>query len=273
MSRAIAVPAATRRIDAGQALRQYAALSGRSIVNIVRSPAEFVPSLTFPLLFLAINTAALTDTTRLPGFPGDSFLDFAVVGTILQGVLFAAMTPGAHLARDVENGFFERLLSSPVARTSIIVRRLASAALLGFVAVLWFHVVTLPFGLEVAGGLPAVLAIALVCAVLAAGIGALVVALALRTGSSEAVQGSLPLIFVMLFLSSAFFPVAMMSGWFANVAERNPLTWLIDSVRHLVIFGFDWGEVARATTVAAGFLVVGVAVAGAALRARLRKGD
>ncbi len=117
------------------------------------------------------------------------------------------------------------------------------------------------------------LLISMVAAVAAAGIGSLSMAFGLRSGSSEAVQGSFPLIFVLLFFSSAFFPRDLMDGWFKTVATWNPLSRLIEALRHQVIFGVDFGEFLVALGVAAGILVLGVTVAGVALRGRLARGS
>jgi ABC-2 type transport system permease protein len=252
------------------ALRQYLALSRRSIVNMVRQPQAIFPAMLFPLLFLALTSAAMNESIRLPGFPPvESFLQFAVATTIVQGALFGAIAAGSNMATDVEGGFFERLVASPVARTSIVVGRLAGGAVLGFIQAWVFLGVSMIFGLTVEGGLGGMGLISVVAAVVAAGTGALMVAFGLRTGSSEAVQGAFPLLFMLLFLSSAFFPRALMEGWFRTAAQANPVTYLIEGLREQVIAGIDLGQFFVALGIAAGVLVVGTALAALTLRARL----
>lgn len=255
------------------ALRPYLALSRRSIVNIVRQPAAVVPAFLFPLMFLALTSASLNRSTQLPGFPQvDSFLQFAVATTIVQGALFGSIAAGSDMATDIEHGFFERLVASPVSRTSILVGRVAGAAVLGFVQALVFFGVTSLFGLNVVSGLPGILLVALVAAVISAGIGALAVAFGLRTGSAEAVQGSFPLLFVLMFFSSAFFPRNLMEGWFKTVATYNPISWLIEAARSLVIEGLNAQDFFVALAVAAVIFVLGTMLAGLALRRRLAVG-
>lgn len=256
------------------ALRQYLALSRRAILNTFRQPAAIVPALLFPLMFMALSSAAFDRTTSIPRFPPvDSFLQFLIAATILQGALFGATSAGADMAKDIEDGFFERLIASPVARTSILVGRVAGSALFSFIqAWVYFGVASL-FGLEVEGGLLGMALVAVVVAVAGAGIGSLMMAFAVRSGSSEAVQGAFPLIFVLLFFSNAFFPLVLMSGWFEAVASANPLTTLIDGIRHQVIYGADVGRFLTALAVAGGILVLGVSLAGVALRARLARGS
>ncbi len=252
------------------ALAQYAALSRRSIVNTVRQPVAIVPTLAFPLMFMAMSSSALERSTELPGFPPvDSFLQFLIATTIVQGAMFGSVAAGADMASDIEGGFFERLIATPVARTSILVGRLASAAMIGLVQAALFFLVTFLFGMRPEGGLLAVVLVAVVAAIVSAAIGSISVAFALRTGSTEAVQGSFPMLFALLFLSSAFFPRALMTGWFRRVADVNPLSHLIEGLRAQVIAGVDWHEFTVALGIALGILVIGTTLANLALRGRL----
>jgi ABC-type polysaccharide/polyol phosphate export permease len=78
---------------------------------------------------------------------------------------------------------------------------------------------------------------------------------------------------VLFFFSSAFFPLELMDGWFQEVASANPLSSLIDGLRHQIVFGADAGQFLTALAVAGGVFVVGVGLAGVALRARLARGS
>lgn len=248
----------------------YALLSRRAVLNIVREPVAIIPSLTFPLLFLALNSAALERATQLPGFPPvESFLQFAVGTTIIQGAMFGAIAAGSAMATDIEGGFFERLIATPVSRISLLVSRVAGAALLSFLQAWIFFGVTLLFGLTVEGGLVSMVAVAFVASVFGAGVGAISMIFALRTGSSEAVQGAFPALFVFMFISSAFFPRDLMDGWFKTVATANPLSHMIEGVRGLIIGDFNWADTGKALAVAAGLFVLGLIASVAALRRRL----
>jgi ABC-2 type transport system permease protein len=255
------------------AVSQYLALSKRSVLTTIRQPTSIIPSLIFPLFFMALSSAAFSRTTQIPGFPEvDSFLQFVISTTILQGTLFGSVAAGAAMATDIEHGFFDRLVSSPVSRTSILVGRLAGAATMSaFQAVLYFAI-TLAFGLDIEGGLIVIPAVALVAALVSAGTGSFAVSLGLRTGSTEAVQGSFPLLFVFLFLSSAFFPRNLMTGWFKTVATINPLSHLIESMRSLVIDSFQIDRYLQALGIAGALCVVGLFVAARTLRWRLGQG-
>ncbi|MEL6892547.1 MAG: ABC transporter permease [Actinomycetota bacterium] len=249
---------------------QIVAMSRRAILALARQPALVIPSMIFPLFFAALGTSAFSRATRVPGFPEvDSYLDFALAGAIAQGVLFGSTVGATALATDIENGFFDRLLSSPTSRVAIIVGRMAGGMAYGALQTLVFVLVLLPFGLSVKGGLPGVAALIVSGTVLALAVGALMSAMAIRTGSSEATQGAFPLLFIALFFSSSFFPRETMSGVYATIADWNPISHLVEGMRDLVIEGFTASAALRATLIPAAIAVATIALALRALRRRL----
>lgn len=249
---------------------QYGALSRRAIVTTFRQPRFLIPPLLFPLLFMAISSSAFARTTEIPGFPeADSFLQFLVCTTIIQGALFSSIGAGAAMATDIESGFFERLLASPVARPSIIAGRVMGSLTFGFLQAWLYIAVASLFGMRAEGGLLALLGVSVVAAVFSAGVGSIASSFAIRTGSSEAVQGAFPLLFSLMFLSSGFFPRNLMNGWFQTAAGINPLSHMIEGMRHQVITGLDAGELVVSLVIAAGFFLFGLAMSLLALRRRL----
>jgi ABC-2 type transport system permease protein len=249
---------------------QYIALSRRSIMNTARQPIAIVPAFAFPLLFLALNAAALAESIHLPAFPPvDSFLQFMVATTIIQGGLFGAIAAGADMARDIEGGFFDRIVATPVSRTSILVGRVAGSFTLAFIQAFVFFAVATLFGLEVEGGVLGMFGVASISSVAGAGVGAVAVAIGIKSGNTEVVQGSFPLIFVSLFLSSAFFPRSLMNGWFKSAATINPLSHMIEAARSLVIRGWDSSEFGLGLLIALVILGLGLALSLLALRSRL----
>lgn len=260
------------QIGTRQALDQARALARRSIVGTLRQPQVWLPGLLFPMFIAAVNTSTMGRAVQIPGFPEvDSLLDFLLPASITQSVLFGGLTAGSDTATDIQTGFFDRLLASPVSRTSILVGRLAGASVTGAFQALVFMTVYGVFGVRLAGGLGAALLLIVYAMVLALVIGGFAAMLALRTGSAEAVQNVFPLTFIGLFISSAFFPTEMMSGIYRSIAERNPVTWMVDGMRHQVIIGLDWSEAATSLLVAAVAAALSITAANAALRARLRQ--
>jgi ABC-2 type transport system permease protein len=245
-------------------------MSRRSIIAIIRQPALVVPSLVFPLFFAALGSSSFSRATQLPGFPEvDSFLDFALAGAIIQGVIFGSVTSAAALATDIENGFFDRLLTTPSSRSSIVVGRLAGGMAYGAAQTAFFTVVLLPFGLTVKSGLVGFLVMVASGALVALAVGGLMGAMAIRTGSSEAVQGAFPLLFILMFFSSAFFPRETMSGLYGAIADLNPVSYIVEGIRALVIDELAMRAVLQAILIPAGISFLTLQLALGALRRRI----
>jgi ABC-2 type transport system permease protein len=249
---------------------QIGELARRSIARTMRQPAQIVPALVFPLFLLAVNTGGLNNVTKLPGFPTDSYLTFALSITFMQGAMFALMNAGTNLAADVETGFLNRLALTPLRGSALLTGMLAGVLVLGFVQAATFLLVGLTAGAHVAAGVGGVLVIFALSFLMTLGFGAIGSAAALRTGSGEAVQGLFPLFFVLLFLSSMSLPRDLIqTDWFREIATWNPISYLIEAVRSLLITGWDGRALALGFAVAIGLIAVGTFLASLALRTRL----
>lgn len=247
-------------------------LARRSVARTLRQPAVLAPSIVFPLVLLAVNAGGLSDATSIPGFPADSYLDFALAITFMQGALFAASNSGTDLARDIETGFINRLALTPMRGSALLVGHLAGAVALGLIQGLAFLVVGLLAGGALEAGVAGALVILALVVLMSLGFGAIGAAMALRTGSGEAVQGLFPLLFVLLFLSSMSLPRNLIEiGWFRAVATANPVSYLIEALRSLFISGWDPQALALGFGFATAIAVLGVAAAGSSLRTRMAR--
>jgi ABC-2 type transport system permease protein len=254
-------------------LRVVRALGMRSVRQTFRRPQLMAPIIIFPTLLLAIQTGGAGGAINLPGFPPvQSFLQFMLAGAMMQSLMLAGNSGGIALAVDIEMGFTDRLFAAPISRYTIVLGRLAGTAVLGLLSALWFFAIGLIFGAEIAGGIPgALLSIALVTAT-AMAVGGIGAAIALRTGSASIVQGLFPLVLVVLFISSAFFPVDLMIEPAKTIAEYNPFSIIVEGVREPIISGVDASETANAVLAIAGIVILGLVLSARALRHRLRVG-
>jgi ABC-2 type transport system permease protein len=201
-----------------------------------------------------------------------NFLQFMLAGSMMQSMMLAGNSGGIAFAVDIEMGFTDRLFAAPIPRFAIVLGRLAGTAALGLLASLWFLAIGLIFGAHIEGGVPgALLAMALVTtsALAVGGIGA---AIALRTGSASVVQGLFPLVLVVLFLSSAFFPQVLMIEPAKTIAEYNPLSFIVEGVRGPIIAGIDATQTLEAVAAIAGLLAISIFLSARALQHRLRVG-
>lgn len=254
-------------------LRATGALARRSLSQTFRYPRYLAPLVIFPSLFLAVNVGGAGQATRLPDFPQvNGFLDFELAAAMLQAAMLSGVSAGMALGIDLERGFFDRLVASPISRPVVVTGRLAATGVLGIAIAVWFIAVGLIFGATIEGGVVGGLQIGLLMCLAALSFGALGAALALRSGNASLVQGTFPLVFVVLFLSTAFFPGNLMQEPAASIAAWNPLSLIADGVRDPVIEGASWSSLGRGL---AGVGIVGAisgALASLALRHRLRSG-
>jgi ABC-2 type transport system permease protein len=253
--------------------RAVAVLSRRSINQAFRRPQFLAPILVFPSLFLAVNTGGAGRAIDLPQFPHvHGFLDFQLAGAMTQSTMLAGVSAGIALALDIEIGFIDRLIVSPVSRASILIGRLSATAVLGAVSGLWFLTVGLVFGAHIKGGVGAFLLVVLLSALCAGAFGAIGAALALRTGTASVVQGIFPLVFVILFLSSAFFPRNLLLEPSHTIADWNPMSLIAEGIRDPVIYGLSWSAFGKGIAGIAIVMAIGAAWSTSAMRRRLRTG-
>jgi ABC-2 type transport system permease protein len=259
--------------ELARSARVVRALGARSIRQTFRRPQLISPIVVFPTLLLAIQTGGAGAGIELPGFPPvQSFLQFMLAGSMMQSMMLAGNSGGIAFAVDIEMGFTDRLFAAPIPRFAIVLGRLAGTAALGLFASIWFLAIGLIFGAEIAGGVPgALLAIALTTAA-ALAVGGIGAAIALRSGSASVVQGLFPLVLVVLFLSSAFFPQELMVEPAKTIAEYNPLSFIVEGVREPIISGIDATHTLEAVAAILGIVALGLVLSARALRHRLRVG-
>jgi ABC-2 type transport system permease protein len=249
---------------------QVGMLARRSVVRTLRQPLMVVPSLFFPLLLLSINSSGLDSTTRLPGFPTDSYFQFALAIPFIQGALFSANSAGTNVANDIESGFLNRLALTPLRRVSLMMGQLAGILALGLIQAVTFVVVGVAFGSGIKAGVSGALVIVALSLVISLAFGCIGAFVALRSGTGEAVQGVFPLLFAALFLSSMALPRDLIqSDWFRTVATWNPVSYMLEAIRSLVITGWDGEALALGFGCAGGLAVISLAAASAALRTRM----
>jgi ABC-2 type transport system permease protein len=253
-------------------LAQVGQIARRSVLRTVRQPANVIFPFVFPTALLAVSSAGLSPATKIPGFPTDSYLAFFVAFPFIQGALFATMNAGTDLARDIQTGFLNRLALTPLRGVALIAGQLAGIAVMGLVQSLYYLAVALIIGVRLETGMAGAVVLIVLATAVAIAFGALGAFFALRTGSGEAVQGLFPLLFVGLFLSSMNLPRNLIeTDWFRIVATFNPISYLIEGLRSLIIAGWDWQALALAFGFAAAIAIASLAAATWALSLRLTR--
>lgn len=269
---AAAVGSTRPGLGVGRLVAHTTSLTKRSVIGRLRQPAALAPSFIFPLFFAALGAASFSRIADRPDFQAiaPSFLNYNAAGAILQGVLFAAVSASGDLATDIEQGFFERLLASPVSRTSIILGRLGSAMVVAMVQVVVFLAIFMVFGARIETGVVGFLGLLVGGALLALAMAGLMSGVAVRSGSPEVVQGSFPLVFALMFLSSAFFPRIYMTGWYRTVADWNPMSHIVEGMQSFMNEPLALDQFLRAWVIPLIVAAAGIMFALRALSTRLR---
>jgi ABC-2 type transport system permease protein len=245
------------------------AISSRQIKRIVRRPQTLTPIFLVPTMFLIVTSGGAARAIDLPGFPHvDSFFQFALAGAIVQSTMLGGLMTGIALAMDVDGGFFDRMIVAPIPRSALVIGRVAGTAVIALFQASLYLALGVIFGAPIEAGIPAVLVILVLAALSSASLGGLAVALSLRA-QAQWVQGMFPLVFVIIFLSSAFFPRALLHGPAKTIAAYNPISYLAEGIREPIISGLSATVELKAFAVGLGLALFTTGVAILALRVRL----
>jgi ABC-2 type transport system permease protein len=249
--------------------RQIFLIARRSVIRTARQPGVWIPPLTFPLMLMAVNSNGLRAATHLPGFPTASFLAFFLPFSFMQGALFASGIAGVDLARDIDTGFLNRLALTPVRDSALLLGQIGGAVGMGAVQAVLYLTVGLAAGVRFVSGAPGAFVMLVLALLVAVGFGALGLWMALRTGSGEGVQSQFPLLFFLLFISSMNLPRNLIEvGWFRTLATINPVSYMIEALRSLVIEG--WNLEALALGFGFTFALIGLSMWLAARQLKVR---
>jgi ABC-2 type transport system permease protein len=247
-------------------------LARRSIMRTLRQPAAIIPATTFPLILVAINSVGLKSATTLPGFPTDSYVTFALAFAFIQAGLFAVIGTGQNLAEDNQDGFFNRLQLTPIHPAALVAGQLAGTLALGLFQASTYLAVGLIAGAHIQAGLPGALVLIALSIAISLAFGSIGLALGMRIDAPEKVQGMFPLLFVFLFLSSMNLPRNLIqTDWFREVATYNPVSYMVEGLRSLLISGWDPEALALGFGCALGILALGLIFASLGLKERMAR--
>ncbi|WP_193310174.1 ABC transporter permease [Halorubrum halophilum] len=245
----MSAPETEERADADSA--RPVARSGNSFVGdvwvnfkrwnlkAVRNPFVLVVSLVQPIIFLVLFTEVFGNVAGgavNQGLPGVSYETYLVPAIAIQVALAAAITSGVGLVNDIENGMFEKVLVTPMNRTAVFVGKTAAEVFRIAVQIVIILGLGVLLGAEIVTGIVGVVGIVAVGILFSLWFVALSNALAIITRDQEStIIGANLLQFPLLFLSSAFLPLAALPGWVQTFARFNPVTYGVDAARSLII--------------------------------------
>jgi ABC-2 type transport system permease protein len=217
------------------------ALVRRAANEILRVPGAAIPGVLAPTIFFLGITSVFGNLTLLPGFDSDSYASFVVPVSMMQGAAFTGAATGVNLARDIEQGWFDRLLASPAPRPVLLAGLVGSAALRSLIPAAFLLVIALAIGAHWPGlgGLAIALIVVMGMAVVAATWGT---SLAMRFRTQSAAPLMQAGMLLMVFTTTAYAPLDLLSGWLQDVARINPVTQVVEAARQGFVGGVSWDE-------------------------------
>jgi ABC-2 type transport system permease protein len=219
-------------------------LGRRALREALRSPDAIVPTLFIPLFFLVVNTgqAAKIFPSATTGFlHGQGYGAFQLPTTLLLAASFG--TAALFFVEEIEGGYFDKLRATPVPRTAIVLGRLLAEGVKLLVLAALIVLVALPFGIEIASGVPGFLLLVLLTAFWAVVFAGFMLLIALATRSAAATQSGSLVFFPLLFLTPNFAPRDMLARPMEVAATVNPVTYLMEAMRSLILEPLNWGKV------------------------------
>lgn len=233
-------PASSTPASGPGLLHQILLLTWRQLLTISRTPAALLPPLAISIFFLVIYESTLgTAAGFIPGLSGSGYLGFILPLSIVSSSLAGAGIAAQNLVRDIESGYFDKLLLTPVSRAALLLGPiLAGAVILGLQAAIVIGVALL-MGLEPATGWLGLLAVMGLAVLLGTGFAGFVVSAALGSGNAAATQGASFVFFPLTFLTASFVPLELLSGWLKTAARFNPITYVLQAMRELLNSGWN----------------------------------
>jgi ABC-type multidrug transport system permease subunit len=211
----------------------------RALNEVIRVPAGAVPSILAPTIFVLGTTSVFGNLAKLPGFEGNGYISFVLAIGLLQGAGFTGAATGVNFARDIEQGWFDRLLVSPVPRRTLFGAAVLSAGVRALLPVTALLVV----GLAVGANFPGIdgLVLAVVFPVLFSAVTAgwsVTLALRFRT------QSAAPLMqagnFIAVLFTASYSPMALLTPWLRTIATFNPVNYVVQGTRQGFVGDVTW---------------------------------
>jgi ABC-2 type transport system permease protein len=245
-------------------------LARRSIARTLRQPVIWLPNIFFGLFMMAIISGAGDQVTKIKQFPTNSYLSFVLGAILVQAAASASTMAGNALGSDIATGFLSRLALTPVRSWGLMAAQLGGVAVLGVAQAVLFLGVGLAAGASVEAGVGGAVALIGVILLMILAFGSIGLLVAVRTGKPESVQTLFALFLGLLFMSSMVMPRNLIQeDWFKFIATYNPMSYLVEASRSLLISGWDAEALALGCGIAAGALILALTAASVTLRGRI----
>ena len=249
--------------------RDLSSIAGRALRAVPRDVSVVIPPVLIALFFFVVNIATLQRLAK--AVPGLDYKAFEMATAVLLGV--TGVSRAGAIVLDVQDKYLDRLLLTPVRRSAILLGHMAADVAVSIALTIPIIGVGLLLGVRFHAGIIGVLVFIVLAALWSLAFAGFGYAIALKTGNPAAVNSSFPfLFFPFLFLTTSYVPRSQLSGWLHSVSAFNPVTYILDGTRSLVLAGsWKWGDLAQAVLAIAIVGAVSMSMCFAALRGRVRE--
>lgn len=231
-------------------------MAWRNLVALTRTPEALFFTTLQPIMFVLLFTYVFGGAIRVPG---GHYIQFLMPGIFVQTVIFGAMSSSAGLAEDLQKGLIERFRALPMSRSAVLAGRTTADLVRNVFVVILITGVGYAVGFRIGTNVLLFLCGVLVILFFAYALSWGFAYIGLSAPNAETAQVMVfPLIFPLLFASSAFVPVAFMPGWLQGFAAHQPVTQVVNASRSLMVGGVlhNSGAVEAALLWSAGLLAV-----------------
>jgi ABC-2 type transport system permease protein len=222
-------------------LEQIGLVTWQNLVTIFRRPAALIPPVAISLFFLVIYNSTLGGAASfIPDLGANNYLGFILPLSIVSASLSGAGIAAQNLVRNIESGYFDKLLLTPINRSALLTGTIMSGAvILGLQAALVLGVAIL-MGLRIETGLLGGLAVIGMSVLLGLGFAGFTMSAALGSGNAAVTQSASFVFFPLTFLAPTFVPLELLSGWLRVAARLNPITYVLEAMRAIINEGWVW---------------------------------
>ena len=264
----VQVPRSNVRARPSSFMRDLWTVAKRAMRSIPREPEAFVPALFIPAFFFIVNVGALQDLTEaIPGAGDFSYRAFQLPTAIIFAV--TGISRATALVTDIQTGYFDRLLLSPVRRLPLLLGLMLSDFLLVIGLCIPVLILGLFVGVSFGTGVIGLLVFVLIGALWGLAFTGFPYAIALKTANPAAVASSFLLFFPFAFLTSSTVPLENLTPWMRSIARFNPITYVLEGMRSLLTPGWQFAEIGKAILAIAILGAISQTLSMMALRGRL----
>jgi len=242
----------------------------RACRSVFREPEFFIPALITPVFFFVVNIGALQDVAEGGAALAGEELDFKAF-QLPVAIIFAVtgVSRASALVIDIQDGYFDRLLLTPVRRPALLLGLMAADLMAVLMLAIPVTALGLVLGVSFKAGILGIIVFLFYGALWGLAFAGFPYAIALKTGNPAAVNSSFVLFFPFAFLTTSFLPKEALTGWLATIATYNPVTYVLEGLRSLITEGWVWRDLAEGLGAILLVTMVSFGLASAAMRGRI----